>query len=261
MTRLTRLEQEGPVTVLTLARAERHNSLVPDLLSEIEQQVRAAETHADVRALVLRADGASFSTGGDLNGFLEHWDRDIQAYASEVVGGLNRAILALRGSPLPVVAAVQGWVTGGSLGFLLASDIVVAAAGARIAPFYCEVGFAPDGGWSTLLPDLVGGKVAVGAQMTNEVWSATRAVELGLANRLVSDERLDSEAMALAGEIAAKHPSTVRATKANRAAMADWEAALEQERRGFVATIVQPGVREGVEAFLDTAQRAGGQRG
>lgn len=257
------LDLEPPLAVLSLNRSERHNSLVPALVEGIVQAVAQAEARTEVAALVLRGEGASFSTGGDLAGFLEHWDEDIAGYADRLVGGLNRAILALKGSPLPVVAAVQGWVTGGSLGLLLAADLVVVGERARLAPYYCEVGFAPDGGWSVLLPERIGEGRALAAQLANRIWTADDLLALGLAQERVAPEALQQTARERARLMAGKAPTTVRATKANRLALGDWAQALDLERQRFVETIQQPGVREGVEAFLarTAAQRADGGGG
>lgn len=250
MTELATLRVDAPVATLSLNRPERHNSLVPGLLDAIMAAVDEAEAREDVRALLLRAEGGSFSTGGDLQGFLDHWDADIAAYADRVVGGLNRTILALRASPLPVIAAVHGWVTGGSLGLLLAADMVLVDDTARLAPFYCEVGFAPDGGWSALLPERVGEGRALAAQMTNAIWGPDELMGLGLAQQRVGRGDLAGAAMKAARRIAGKAPTTVRATKANRQRLSDWARALDVERERFVETIQAPGVREGVEAFV-----------
>lgn len=256
MTELVTLQVDHGVATLSLNRPERHNSLVPELLDGVRGALEEAERRQDVRVAVLRAEGASFSTGGDLQGFLEHWDQDIAAYADTVVGGLNRTILALRASPLPVVAAVHGWVTGGSLGLLLAADLVLIDDTARLAPFYCEVGFAPDGGWSALLPDRVGEGRALAAQLTNEIWKADELMTLGLAQQHVAKGHLDKAAGEVAGRIAGKAVTTIQATRANRQTLTDWSRALEVERSRFVETIQKPGVREGVEAFVArTAQQ------
>lgn len=251
MSGLVREDAEPPVGVLSLNRASRHNSLVPEMLDELVECLDRLCRRSDLGAVVLRAEGGSFSTGGDLQGFLDHWDDDIAGYADRVVGELNRAILALRASPLPVVAAVHGWVTGGSLGLLLGSDIVLVDETTRVAPFYCEVGFAPDGGWSVLLPGMIGERRAIGAQLTNETWHADELVSLGIANRRVVHADLEREARTTAALIAGKAGTTIRATKANRMAVEDWREPLAVEQRRFVETIQRPGVREGVQAFVE----------
>ncbi|WP_297591360.1 enoyl-CoA hydratase/isomerase family protein, partial [Roseibium sp.] len=131
-----------------------HNALVPDLIDELRCSIAEAEQKAPV-ALVLSGRGPSFSTGGDIGGFLEHAtsQRDLAIYADELVSALHEAILDLLRFPAPVLAAVNGPVTGGSVGFMLAADLVALSEGAFVQPYYSEVGFGPDGGWTALLPD------------------------------------------------------------------------------------------------------------
>ncbi|HCR80727.1 MAG TPA: enoyl-CoA hydratase/isomerase family protein, partial [Alcanivorax sp.] len=100
----------------------------------------------------LDAEGRSFSTGGDVGGFYDTPRAERHDYASRVVGTLNAVILDLLSLPLPTVAAVHGMVTGGSVGLVLACDIVVAGPRASFAPWYTRVGYSPDGGWTALMP-------------------------------------------------------------------------------------------------------------
>jgi 2-(1,2-epoxy-1,2-dihydrophenyl)acetyl-CoA isomerase len=110
--KLVLVERVGAVAVLTLNRAQRHNSLVPQFLEEMLAALECIASDPGVRAAVLQANGRSFSTGGDMQGFHEHRDQ-LARYAGEIVGLLNEIILALVRLPQPVVAAVQGTVTGG----------------------------------------------------------------------------------------------------------------------------------------------------
>src|SRR5512137_114416 len=121
MSQLILLETRDNIATLTLSRPERHNSLVPEFLREILNAVAHVGAQAEVRALVLQANGRSFSTGGDVRAFYDHRD-NIEPYAHDVVGLLNQVIVALVRLPMPIVVAVHGLVTGGSLGLVLASD-------------------------------------------------------------------------------------------------------------------------------------------
>jgi 2-(1,2-epoxy-1,2-dihydrophenyl)acetyl-CoA isomerase len=250
MGELVLAERVGPVAVLTLNRAERHNSLVPGFLAEILAAIETAGAQRGVRAIVLRANGRSFSTGGDLRGFYEHLD-DLEAYASETVGLLNQVILAMIELPVPIVAAVHGIVTGGSLGLVLASDVVLVAPEASFTPYYSVVGFSPDGGWTALLPASVGLKRAGEVLMRNQTISAEQAVAWGLASRVVPADRIREEALKVARELAAMKAGSIGHTKAILGpACHDLEARLEAERARFVQQIATEEARRGIEAFL-----------
>ena len=250
MGELVVLEQVGPVATLTLNRAERHNSLVPESLEEMLEAIEAVGTQADVRAVVLQANGRSFSTGGDVRGFYDHRD-ELEAYASEIVGLLNRVILAMIELPVPIVAAVHGIVTGGAMGLILGSDIVLVAPEASFTPYYNVVGFSPDGGWTALLPAVIGLKRTGEILMRNGTITAEQAVAWGLASRVVPAERIREEALDTAQELAAMKAGSIGHTKATLGpACDDLEARLEAERARFVQQIVTDEARRGIEAFL-----------
>jgi enoyl-CoA hydratase/carnithine racemase len=251
MNQLVLSERVGPVAVLTLNRPERHNSLVPAFLEEILAALEAMRSEDGVRAVVLQANGRSFSTGGDVAGFLEGMD-DLEAYADNVVGLLNQVILALFELPVPVVAAVHGIVTGGSLGLVLGADEMLVAPEASFTPYYSVVGFSPDGGWTALLPAIIGPKRTAGILMHNGTVTAEQAVAWGLASRIVPAERIREETLKAAQEIAAKKPGSIGHMKRLLGtALEDIRAGLEAERARFVQQIATPEARQGILAFVE----------
>lgn len=256
MTPLVLLDQDGPVATLTLNRPERHNSLVPALLEQLLGAVEELHHQPALRAVVLQANGRSFSTGGDVQAFLENAD-DIVMYSRRIVGMIDQVILAMIDLPVPVVAAVHGIVTGGSLGFVLASDVVLVAPGAKFQPFYSAIGPSPDGGWAALLPSMVGARRAAEILYLNVTISAQEAVAWGLANRLVPAGRIREEAQRVARAIAAKKPSSIRHTKRllymNRDEIA---AGLEEELDHFLQQIVTKEAQDGLRTFLEELHAA-----
>jgi len=100
MSDLVLIQSVPPVAVLTLNRPERHNSLVPALLEQLLDALDQVGHSAGLRAVVLQANGRSFSTGGDLRGFQEHL-AEITAYSQRLVNLLNQAILAMIALPVP----------------------------------------------------------------------------------------------------------------------------------------------------------------
>lgn len=236
---------------VTLDRPFRHNSLVPELLEELAEAWAAAAGDPDVRCCVLAAEGRSFSTGGDVRAFFEHVDGDLTGYASRTVGLLNASILAMVELPVPIVAAVNGMVTGGSLGLVLGADLVLVAPEATFTPWYGVVGFAPDGGWTAMLPDVIGRSRAADALYRNQTIRAEEAVAWGLANRVVPADSLREEAAAVAAAIAGMVPGAVRHAKRGLWHDVDALAArLEGERRRFVDQVVTEESRAGMGRFL-----------
>ena len=243
---LTRVE--GPVATITLNRPERHNSLVPGVLRELGDAIAACEADAGIKVLVLRAAGRSFSTGGDLRGFLEHAD-DIARYAHELVGLLNDTVIRLHDCRLPVIAAVNGQVTGGALGLVLAADIVLVTDRASFTPYYVEAGFSPDGGWTAMLPDVIGRTRAATVQLLNQTITAEQALAWGLATAHADEAGLDRAILELCEQLPGKKAGSVRLTR-RLLRPADLESRLERERVQFVEQIVTGEAMAGIKAWL-----------
>jgi 2-(1,2-epoxy-1,2-dihydrophenyl)acetyl-CoA isomerase len=221
------------------------------MLAAFLEKLNSLQDDAELRAVVLQANGRSFSTGGDMRGFVEHIE-NIETYAEETVGLLNQCIAAMIALPAPIVAAVHGIVTGGSLGFVLASDIVLVSPQTTFQPFYSTVGLSPDGGWATLLQELIGKKRAAEILFLDEPISAEQAVAWGLANRIVPAQNICDEARTIANIIAAKKSGSVRRTKQLLwNAQGDAAARLEQERTEFLQHIVSAEAQNGMCDFLE----------
>jgi 2-(1,2-epoxy-1,2-dihydrophenyl)acetyl-CoA isomerase len=250
-----RLERADAVVSIVLARTGMHNALVPEFLDEFLDALAGVANDASCRAVLLRAEGPAFSIGGDMRRFQEERSRDLAAYADTLVGKLNRSILALLDLPQPVVAAVDGPVTGGSLGIILASDLVYLSPRAVFKAHYATAGFCPDGGWTALFPMLAGQRNAAAALYLNRSISAAEAVACGFATEVVAAGTTDDAplktAMAAAQKIARYPHGTMTATKLllrnDRERIA---AALDAERVMFLKLIGQPEALSGVDDFL-----------
>jgi 2-(1,2-epoxy-1,2-dihydrophenyl)acetyl-CoA isomerase len=239
--------REG-VAVLSLNRPERHNALVPELLSGM-LTLLASEECREAPVVLLRAQGRSFSIGGDLLGFQQHRNT-IREYAHDLVGLLNEVIIALYSHPAPVICAVQGQVTGGSLGLLLAADRVVMARSATITPWYAEVGFSPDGGWAAMLPRIIGRQQATDWVFTNASHDAQTCLEMGLVHELV-DSQCETAALAWAKKIATMQTGSIRHVRSLYSADAEkLREGLEAERLAFVGQVQTKEALNGIDKFL-----------
>jgi enoyl-CoA hydratase/carnithine racemase len=250
MNSLVILEKSGPVATITLNRPKRHNSLVPELLNELVGAVESLRGSPDMRVMILQANGHSFSTGGDVQAFYDHRPA-IETYSKQVVGLLNEAILSFITLPFPIVAAVHGIVTGGSIGLVLASDIVLVAPEATFTPYYATVGYSPDGGWTAMLPALIGVRRAAEVLILDRPITASDAVKWGIANRVVSADTIRDQAQATAAAIVRHVPGSIRRSKALLWGSPDaLSARLEEERRQFIQQIMTAEAQEGMAAFL-----------
>ncbi|MBT8165157.1 MAG: enoyl-CoA hydratase/isomerase family protein [Acidimicrobiia bacterium] len=247
---LVLLGHQQAVSIITLNRPERSNSLVPELLSQLRSALVEVGERESTRAVVLTATGPAFSTGGDVQGFWDHRET-LAAYASEIVGLLNDVMLTMLRLPQPIVTPVHGVVTGGSLGLILASDVVLVSPVASFRPWYGVVGFSPDGGWTALLPDVIGHQRARSILLTDQAVTAEEAVEWGMASELVPADQLLVTAMRIASVVGDQQPGTVRHAKQLVVGdLAGVGERLEAEREHFVHQVVTSEAREGMARFL-----------
>ena len=243
------LNIEDSVATITLNRPERHNSLIPELLTQLLAALDEVEANAQVRVVVLRANGRSFSTGGDVKAFYLQ-RANLETYAQEVVGLLNKAILRILNLSVPLITAVHGIVTGGSLGFLLASDIVIATPNVTIQPWYAAVGFSPDGGWTAILPDLIGKQRAAEWLLLDKQVDAETAVSWGLINKIVAPDALEQEIETMTTRLAAMKLGSLHRTKTLLSDHEKIAQRLEHERSEFVNQIMTEEAAIGMHTFL-----------
>jgi len=249
---LVTLERQGGIAIVSLNRPARHNALVPELLSRLLQVLEHHECQ-NAAVVILRAEGRSFSTGGDLSGFQDHRET-IGGYAQELVGKLNRVILAIYTHPAVMVCAVHGQVTGGALGLLLASDRVIMHKSATITPYYSVVGFSPDGGWTALLPDIIGRRQSMNWLADNASNGADTCLALGLVHQVVEDD-CDTSALEWAKKVAThKTGSITRTRKLLNTNIEHLRQRLEAERASFVSQVQTRQALEGIDSFLRRKQ-------
>ncbi|PJI38119.1 enoyl-CoA hydratase/isomerase family protein [Ferrovibrio sp.] len=245
----TLLDIADGVARLTLNRPERHNSLVPALLDSVNADLDRIAGDRTIRAVVLQASGRSFSTGGDVAGFHAVPRGQRRTYAEGLVGSLNHAILALLHLPIPVIGRIHGPLTGGSLGFLLACDLAAITPQAFIQPYYAQVGFSPDGGWTAMLPARIGAQRAREIQLLNQRVSAQEALQLGLVTACIEADALDATIEGWLEKLKTMQPASVASTKALLAD--DCAAGLEAELRNFLDLIDREDTEAGMTRFLN----------
>jgi 2-(1,2-epoxy-1,2-dihydrophenyl)acetyl-CoA isomerase len=189
----------GPAAVatLTIARADKLNALSGQTVDELRAAVEETG-RSGARCLLLAGEGRGFSSGADLasGGGLPE---DAGAALENHFNPLIEALFAL---PIPVVAAVQGPCAGAGCSLALAADIVIAARSAYFLQAFVNIGLIPDAGATWLLPRLAGRARALEMMMLGERISAEQARDWGMVSRVVEDEHLASESVALATQLA-----------------------------------------------------------
>lgn len=196
------VSREGAVGIVELARPDKFNCLSMAAHRGIDAALDAFEAPgSDVRAVLVRAQGAHFCTGADLDEVLALRQRP---GAFEEFVSLGHAVLRrLEDSALPVVAACQGLSLAGGLELMLACDVVFAARDARFGDQHAQFGLVPGWGGSQRLPRLIGARRALDLFFSARWIDAATALDWGLVNHVCEPDRLDAEALdycrALAG--------------------------------------------------------------
>jgi len=201
------VEKQSPqITVLTLNRPERRNSLTIELLNELISAITVASNHPNERVLILRGAGAAFCTGLDLKEAADF------AKAQATAEMVAKTLITLAETRLVTIAAVHGAAVAGGAGIMSACDFVVAAEKTKIG--YPEVRRGLVAGLvMTFLRRQVGERNMRELVLGGELIEAARAREIGLVNRVVSLNQLMNEAQKFANAVLQGAPNALRQTK------------------------------------------------
>lgn len=205
------IESRGPVRIVTLNRPEAMNAASEALHDALVAVWQYLAEDSEARAVVLTGAGKAFSAGGDFGHFVELWE-DTASRRKEI-DSAGRLVREMLECPLPIVAAVNGPAVGLGASLAACSDIVLIAESAYLCDPHVGVGLtAADGGAPTwpLLMSMLRAKEYL---LTSARIPADKAVEIGLANRVVADAEVLDEAVALAEAIAKQPPHAVQTTK------------------------------------------------
>lgn len=248
------LEMRDTVCVLTLNRPDRLNALTTEVAKDFKAAVAEA-IERGARAIVLTGAGRAFSAGGDLREMQEIAKKDgrVEAFFDEPLRRLNEAIVLIRETPVPFIAAVNGVASGGGCNLALACDLVMAAESARFNQAFIKIGLTPDCGGTFMLPRLVGWKRATELLFTGELVSAKAAAAMGMINSVWPDDALMSNAMAMAEKLAQAPTAAIAEIKKllDASAANDLRSQLDLERETQIESGKTKDFVEGVSAFLE----------
>ncbi|HJX92671.1 MAG TPA: enoyl-CoA hydratase-related protein [Pyrinomonadaceae bacterium] len=248
------VESSGAVCLLTLNRPDRLNALTVEAAKDFQDAVRESVEKGS-RAIVVTGAGRAFCAGGDIRAMQDIASREgrLEAFFDEPLRLLNEAILLIRQTPVPFIAAVNGVASGGGCNLALACDIVIAAESAKFNQAFIKIGLSPDCGGTFILPRLVGWKRAAELMFTGDMLTAQDALEMGMINAVTPDAELLSRAMSMAERLAASPTAAIGQIKRllEASAVNDQRSQLELERKAQIESGRTKDFREGVTAFLE----------
>ncbi len=241
----------GPVARITLNRPEVRNAFNDEVIAELTQAFTALGQDAQVRAIVLAAEGPAFCAGADLN-----WMRRMADYTREEnladAGCLAEMLRTIHSCLKPTIARVQGDVFAGGMGLVAACDMAVSVDTATYCLSEVKLGLIP----ATISPYVIramGTRASQRYFLTAERFSAAEAHRIGFVHEVVSADQLDATVDGLAQALVAASPNAVRACKmlVNDVAGRDIDAALiAQTVEGIADIRASKEGKEGVQSFL-----------
>ena len=235
--------QADGVCELRLNRPEKRNAITLAMYDALWDAVVRAESDDSVKVILFSGAGASFTAGNDLADFM-------RGPADLSDRGPARFIRLLPKIRKVLRAAVHGATVGIGVTMLLHCDLVVAARGARLSMPFVKLGLVPEAASSLLLPRLLGHQRAAELLFLGTVIDAGTAAAWGMINRVVEDERLAEEALALARQVAGQPAGALRATKQLLRSETGVTARIEEELQAFQERLGSGEFRNAAQAFF-----------
>ncbi|MGB5624307.1 MAG: enoyl-CoA hydratase-related protein [Woeseiaceae bacterium] len=248
MSDIVSYENKGAIAVITLNRPDAMNAFTTGLSNDLQLALERAASDDAVRVVVLTGEGRCFSAGADLKSGFE---------GRPVFGKLHyeyRPVFsAIATMSKPVIAAVPGSAAGIGMSMALHCDLMVMAENAFLLSPFTTISLVPDGGLNWLLVRQLGYRRAFQLSVESERIPAERCVELGLANKAVPAEDLQSAALEWAQRLAKRAPRSLEATKKcmRHAADNDWASTFNMEADWQQALAGSEDNVEGVAAFFE----------
>lgn len=242
------IEITHKVALVTLNRPHALNALNKDLLSDLSHFFDAAKEDSQIRVVILTGSGdKSFVAGADIKEF-----SDFDASRGQELAAQGQASVfdKIENFPKPVIAAINGFALGGGLELAMASHMRIASTNAKLGLPEVTLGLIPGYGGTQRLPKLIGKGRAMQAIFTADMFTAEKAMEIGLVNEVVQQEELIDRAQEIAAKIARN--SSVAIAKAIEAINAsDKENGFQVEIASFGHLFDQDDFMEGTTAFIE----------
>lgn len=227
------LERQDGVAILTVDAIEVKNALTPEMGLQLAQLCDEIDADGTIGAAVVRGAGGTFCSGADRRRWTPGSDQAEDTTYRET-GAIYGAFMRVGMLKVPTIAAVRGAAVGAGINLMLATDLRIVAANARILAGFLRIGLHPGGGFFTIAGRTAGREATAAMGLFSEEIDGARAEAIGMAWRALPDERVEEFALELAAR-PARDPSLAReAVRSFRTEMGPpgigWEAALHFER-------------------------------
>jgi enoyl-CoA hydratase/carnithine racemase len=242
-----RVERDGAVLAVTLARPDRRNAITVAMYAALADAVESAAGDESIRVITLRGEGQDFAAGNDLADFLTALPRDTDEIP---VWRLLRAVATCE---TPIVAAVHGNCVGIGTTLLLHCDLVIAEEGARFSLPFVDLALVPEAASTLLLPRLAGRRLAARYLLLGEPFGVDEAAAFGLISHRAKAGELQSSLAQIVERLLAKPPAALRATQRLLRAESSPEilARMNLESEVFAERLTSAEAKEAIAAFFE----------
>lgn len=247
---------ENRVALLTLNRPERLNALTKDMMAALRARLAEIAVDDTVGCLVLTGAGNAFCAGGDVRvqaKVAAEGSPETPEQRTDTLRASMEASRLLHEMPKPTIAMVNGVAAGAGLSLALACDLRIAGRSARMTTAFAKVGLSGDYGGTWFLTQLVGSAKARELYFLSDVLDSTQIDALGLANRVVGDDELVAETMALAEKLGNGPSVALRYMKRNLnvAERGTLSEGLDSEAYGMLRARASDDHKEAARAFVE----------
>jgi len=240
------------VATLTFNRPDKLNALSLDLIKRSVEALNEWSANPQIGCVIVTGAGRAFCAGGDVSTMAQDNAETLEQKIDRLrqMHELSRVLYDM---PKVTIASVNGFVMGAGLGVCLACDLRIASGQARFGTAYAKVGYGGDFGTTWLLTQYVGGPKAKELFFLGDIIDANEAHRIGLVNRVVPHDSLQSEVSNTASRIAQGPLTSFRYMKANinLASSADFRTMLDREAETHMRCSMTDDHKEGVRAFME----------
>lgn len=246
MSEHVRVERQGEVLAITLARPERRNAITVAMYAALADAVEQAASDPSIRLLTFCGEGQDFAAGNDLADFLGAPER-----GEEIA--VWRFLRALAACETPLIAAVHGNCVGIGTTMLLHCDLVVAEEGTRFSLPFVDLGLVPEAASSLLLPRMAGRRLAARYLLLGEPFGVDEAAAIGLISHRAEPGQLASALTSIVDRLLAKPPQALRETQRllRHGEKRELLERMKVEGDAFAERLKSPEVTEAINAFFE----------
>jgi len=246
MSEHVRVEKNGGLLAITLARPERRNAITVAMYAALADAIAGAWEDGETRVIAISGEGQDFAAGNDLADFLQAMPRDEEI-------PVWRLLRALAECEVPIVAAVHGNCVGIGTTMLLHCDLVIADDSARFSMPFVDLGLVPEAASSLLLPRIAGRRRAARYLLLGEPFGPDEAEAIGLVSHRAGPGELDERLAQMVSALLAKPPEALRKTQGllRHGSRDEILERMKLESSLFAERLASDEVKEAISAFFE----------